>query len=104
MELKNITNNNGSVLAVAILIVAVLLLIGVSFLFWIKVESRNATQKRTASKDIFYAEAGNEKTINRLQNDAAFAAPFLTLPGGFVTQYTIIIDGQPVNVTVKQIP
>ena len=97
--------NEGAILVIVLFTVVILLLVGVTFIFWLRIESRSATQKRAATKDFFYAELGSEKTIHRLQNDAVFAAPFINSPpSGDIVYYTLIIDGLSIGVTVQEVP
>ena len=98
--------NQGAILIIVIFTVIILLLIGISFIFWLKVESRSASQKRAATKDFFYGELGSEAVIHRLQNESAFADLFISTstPSGYTTAYTLIIDDLPIGITIQKIP
>lgn len=101
--------NKGAILVIVLFIIIILLCIGMAFVIWLRVESRSATQKRTATKDFFYAELGAEKTIHRMlqpgaTNPGGFAWPFVNLPPGNSEEFTLIIDGVSIKVHVQEIP
>ena len=101
--------NEGAILIIVLFTVVILLLVGITFIFWLRIESRSATQKRAATKDFFYGELGSEKTIHRMLQPGAtdpggFAWPFVNLPSGNSEEFTLIIDGVSVKVHVQEIP
>lgn len=90
----------GSIIAIVFITVTVLLLVGVSFIFWLRIESRSATSKRKATKDVFYAELGKEKIVHRIQTDATFKNSLV----GANSTFFIIIDTVTIRVDVQGIP
>ncbi|MFH1783664.1 MAG: hypothetical protein ABH868_02020 [bacterium] len=94
----------GSAFIMVMITLIVLLFIGVSFIFWIRIESRSSTQQRIAVKDISYAEMGAEKTIHRLQTDDTWAHQFTDgLNLATPATYTLLIDDVRIHVTVEEI-
>lgn len=87
--------------ALVFVMVALLFLagVGLTFVFWLSSESRQAGRRQAVTKDYYVAEAGTEKAILDVKNPAS---PYIWTRG-FTYTSSYILNGEQVEVTVTSV-
>jgi len=87
--------------ALVFVMVALLFLagVGLTFVFWLSSESRQAGRRQAVTRDYYVAEAGTEKAILDVKNPAG---PYIWTKGfNYTSSY--ILNGETVTVTVTNV-
>ena len=95
--------------ALVFVMVALLFLagVGLTFVFWLSSESRQAGRRQAVTRDYYVAEAGTEKALHYVKHEDTD-----TLTGvvdlyqwtrGTVTTYTYVVDGVSTSVTITNV-
>lgn len=96
--------------ALVFVMVALLFLagVGLTFVFWLSSESRQAGRRQAVTKDYYIAEAGTEQALHYVKHEDTDT---VTSPGvdlyqwtrGTVTTFTYVVDGVSTSVTITNV-
>ncbi|MBI5573254.1 MAG: hypothetical protein HY919_01705 [Elusimicrobia bacterium] len=90
---------NGSALVFVMVALLFLAGVGLTFVFWLSSESRQAGRRQAVTRDYYVAEAGTEKAILDVKNPAS---PYIWTRG-FTYTSSYILNGEQVEVKVTNV-
>lgn len=94
-------NKKGFAIPIVLVSLLFLVTIGIAFVFWVLTVSKQTTQKKLTTGDIYNSELGAEQAIERLKRDNVFAAPFVDDNPGSISSYTYTLDGSTIQITIQ---
>jgi len=95
--------------ALVFVMVALLFLagVGLTFVFWLSSESRQAGRRQAVTRDYYVAEAGTEQALHYVKHeDTDTVTGIVDLyqwKKGVVTTYTYVVDGVSTSVTITNV-
>lgn len=75
--MKNIADERGSILVTAIILLIVLGTVGISFAFWLSVQSKGTYRNKINTKASYYGETGVQKAVQYIQANPGLQQRFL---------------------------
>lgn len=105
---QKFNNQQGAAIISVMIIIIFVSGVAIGLMFWLWSESKSATQVKGQTKAAYFAEAGAQKALQRLQTETGPLGAYHNLVSSDTisdsTNFTLVFPSGTVRVTLQEIP